>query len=207
MKKLVILLLVLFLTGCTVVRIDTTSIDNIINVVLSKDNDLYNRVGRGYKYYVPRGVTYLDTNQNNDILFSNGNHYYLYIDIISYYHRVEREYVVNKWAYYSRAIDINGKRGYLEINIQPDGKYFIEFMYNFAKIEALVEQRYVNSVILDASYILSTIKFNSNVISLMLDDDFLNIEEKFDIFIPRQETEDFIKREEEGEIDEYNGQS
>ena len=205
MKKLVILLMVLFLTGCTVVRIDTSSIDNIINVVLSKDNDLYNRVGRGYKYYVPRGVTYLDTSQNNDILFSNGNRYYLYIDIISYYHNVEREYIVNNGAYYSRAIDINGKRGYLEINRQSNGRYFIEFMYNFAKIEALVEHRHINSVILDASYILSTIKFNSNVISLMLDDDFLNIEEKFDIFTPRQETEDFIKREEEGEIDEYNG--
>ena len=60
MKKFAILFLVVILTGCTAVRIDTTSIDNIINVVLSKDNKLYNRVGRGYKYYVPHGVTYID---------------------------------------------------------------------------------------------------------------------------------------------------
>ena len=51
MKKILLLgLAALILTGCTIVRIDTTSIDNILNVVLSKENTLYNRVGRGYKY-------------------------------------------------------------------------------------------------------------------------------------------------------------
>ena len=205
MKKLLILILALFLTGCTVVRIDTKNIDNIIGVILSKDNTLFNQVGRGYKYYIPRGVIYLDTHENNDILYSNGNHYYLYIDIISYYYNIEKEYVVNNGAYYSRAIDINGKKGYLEIN-ETDGRYFIEFMYNYAKIEAVVEESYINSVILDASYILSTIKFNSNVISLMLNDNFLRSEERFDIFSPRQETDDFIKREEgDGEDNELNG--
>ena len=50
MKKIAILLFTLLLfTGCTVVRIDTKSIDNIVNVVLSKNNTLYNRVGKGYK--------------------------------------------------------------------------------------------------------------------------------------------------------------
>ena len=39
MKKVLMMLLILtFLTGCTVVRIDTKSIDNIVGVVLSKDN-------------------------------------------------------------------------------------------------------------------------------------------------------------------------
>ena len=58
MKKIILLgLITLILTGCTIVRIDTTRIDNIVSVVLSKENTLYNRVGRGYKYYVPRGVT------------------------------------------------------------------------------------------------------------------------------------------------------
>ena len=78
MKKLIILMLCFLLTGCTAVRIDTTNIDNIVNVVLSKENNLYNRVGKGYKYYVPRGVTYIDTNDLNDKLYSNGIYYYLY---------------------------------------------------------------------------------------------------------------------------------
>ena len=47
MKKSISLLLILImtfiLTGCTAVRIDTDSIDNTINVVLSKNNKLYNQ--------------------------------------------------------------------------------------------------------------------------------------------------------------------
>ena len=69
MKKLIIMMLAVFLfTGCTVVRIDTDNIDTIINVVLSKENTLYNTVGKGYKYYRPRGVTYIDTTEYNEKL-------------------------------------------------------------------------------------------------------------------------------------------
>ena len=109
------LLGIILFTGCTVVRIDTTNIDNIISVVLSKKNTLYNRVGKGYKYYVPRGVTYIDTTELNDKLYSNGNYYYLYIDAVSYYHKVKVNYKENPDAYYSKKIKANGKEGYLEI--------------------------------------------------------------------------------------------
>lgn len=198
MKKLAILLLVLLLSGCTVVRIDTSDLNNIVDVVLSKDNTLFNQVGKGYKYYIPVGVSYIDTEDFNDILYSNGNYYYLYIDTISYYYNVEKEYVLNNNAYYSRSININGKYGYLEINKQDD-LYFVEFMYNFSKIEALVKEEALEEVILNASYILSTVKFNNNVITMMLDDEFLVLEEKYDIFTSKQETNDFLKLEESEE--------
>ena len=64
------------LKNFTIVRIDTSDIDNIIDVVLSKNNKLYNRVGKGYKYYVPRGINYIDTTELNDKLYSNGYYYY-----------------------------------------------------------------------------------------------------------------------------------
>lgn len=198
MKKLAILLLVLLLSGCTVVRIDTSDLNNIVDVVLSKDNTLFNQVGKGYKYYIPVGVSYIDTEDFNDILYSNGNYYYLYIDTVSYYYNVEKEYVLNNNAYYSRSININGKYGYLEINKQDD-LYFVEFMYNFSKIEALVKEEALEEVILNASYILSTVKFNNNVITMMLDDEFLVLEEKYDIFTSKQETNDFLKLEESEE--------
>lgn len=189
MKKIIISLLLIFLvTGCSVVRIDTINIDNIVNVVLSKDNTLYNTVGKGYKYYKPRGVTYIDTNEYNEKLYSNGNYYYLYVDINSYYYKKEFSYEENKNAYYSRLLDINDKLGYLEIN-EYNGKFLIEFMYNYAKIEALVEEDEVNDVVLNASYILSTIKFNSKVIKIMLNDNyFINKEERYDLFTPKKET-------------------
>ena len=112
MKKKVFLgLLTLFLTGCTVVRINTTSIDNITSVILSKNNTLYNRVGRGYKYYVPRGVTYIDSTEYNDKLYSNGVYYYLYLDKINYYYKKTVKYKEDKSKYYSKKINNKGKKG------------------------------------------------------------------------------------------------
>lgn len=186
MKKVILLLALLtclfFVTGCTMVRIDTDSIDNTINVILSKENKLYNRVGKGYKYYIPRGVIYIDTDEFNDKLYSNGNYYYLYIDAISYYYQKKITYQKNEQAYYSKVIHTKDKDGYVEI-IEQDKKYLVRFAYNYARIETLVDKKDINNVILNASYILSTVKFNHNVIKLMLDDEyFTNKEESYDLF-------------------------
>lgn len=205
MKKLFILALAtILLTGCTVVRIDTSSIDNIIHVVLSKDNKLYNRVGKGYKYYVPRGLSYIDTSDFNEKLYSDGNYYYLYIDAISYYYHKKVEYTVKPDVYYSKKIANDDKEGYLEI--KKDGNlYYIEFMYNYAKIEALVDKNKVEEVILNASYMLSTVKFNNNVVELMLNDDyFTSREEKYDIFTTKDKIDlsidkNFLQQETVGE--------
>jgi len=197
MKKIKIFLILslgLFLSACTVVRIDTKSIDNIVNVVLSKDNDLYNRVGKGYKYYVPRGVNYVDTFELNEKLYSSGNYYYLYIDAVGYFHQTEVKYEINEDAYFSKAIDNNGRKGYLEIT-KIDNLYFVEFMYNYSKIEALVNERNLNNTILNASYILSTIKFNDNVIELMFNQDyFISRERQYNIFSPNQNTESLSRK-------------
>lgn len=199
MKKLILLVLLLLLCGCSIVRIDTSDINNIVSVVLSKNNNLYNQIGKGYKYYIPRGVSYMDTNDYNDVLYSNGNYYYLYIDVVSYYYDVVKEYQKDENSYYSEKIMINDKDGYLEINKQDDERYFIEFMYNYSKMEALVDYEDINDVILNMSYILSTVKFNDNVIKVILDDDFLVSEEKYDIFTSKKESNDFLKLENEPE--------
>ena len=183
MKKIILLgLITLILTGCTIVRIDTTSIDNIVSVVLSKENTLYNRVGRGYKYYVPRGVTYIDSSGTNDKLYSNGVYYYLYLDEISYYYKKSINFKPDNNKYYSKKIENGDNIGYLEITKQDD-LYLIEFVYNYARIEALVPKT-------DSSYILSTIKYNSNIIKLSLEDDFLkNKEEEYDVFSKKNQND------------------
>ena len=187
MKKLIILMIFfIFISGCTVVRIDTTDIDNIINIILSKENKLYNQIGKGYKYYIPRGVTYIDTDELNDKLYSNGDYYYLYVDAVSYYHQMPIEYVENKDLYYSKKINIDNKEGYLQIEEHGD-KYLVNFVYNYARIETLVDADKINEAVLNCSYILSTIKFNHNVVKLMLDSDYLtNTEEKYNLFIPKK---------------------
>ena len=199
MKKLLLLSFLLLFCGCSAVRIDTSSINNILDIILSKDNNLYNQVGKGYKYYIPRGVSYMDTNEYNDVLYSNGEYYYLYIDIVSYYHNISNEYEENPDAYYSKKIEINDKTGYLEINKQSNGRYFIEFMYNYSKMEVETDFENINDVVLNMTYILSTIKYNDDIIKIMLDDDFLVSEEKYDIFTSKKETDDFLKLEPEVE--------
>ncbi|MCI5553188.1 MAG: hypothetical protein MR388_05095 [Tenericutes bacterium] len=196
MKKLVILILCFFMTGCSIVRIDTTNVDNIVKVVLSKENNLYNRVGKGYKYYIPRGVSYLDTTDLNDKLYSDGIYYYLYIDIVSYYHKIDMHYEEDPTLYYSKKID-GEKTGYLQIE-ETNDYYYVTFYYNYAKIEAITQKSKLEEVILNASYILSTVKFNDNIVALNLKDDyFTNKEEQYTEFKESEKEEYFLSSTEE----------
>ena len=200
MKKVILIfLLTLVLTGCSVVRIDTSNIDTIVNVVLSKNNKLYNQVGQGYKYYLPGGVTYIDSDELNDILYCNGNYYYLYIDAINYYYKTQIEYKENSDMYYSKKFDMDdgfNYSGYLEIK-EVDDLYYVEFVYNYAKIEAIVEEKDLNDTILNSSYILSTIKYNYNIVELMLNEEyFINKTGKYDDYDTHEDSGKFeVKKE------------
>ena len=80
-------------------------------------------------------------------------------------------------------------------------------MYNYAKIEAQVLESDINDCILDATYILSTIKYNGDVIKLVLNEDyFRNKESVHDIFIPKEVTSDFLEYNDDIESgDDVNG--
>lgn len=197
-KKVLLGLILILLTGCTIVRIDTKSIDNITSVILSKKNTLYNRIGRGYKYYVPRGVTYIDSSGSNDKLYSNGVYYYLYLDEISYYYKKSIKYKADTTKYYSKKIDSKNGKGYLEITKKKDNHYLIEFVYNYAKIEALVPKSKINETVLNSSYILSTIKYNSNIVKLSLNESASKSkEETYEKFTQKTKDENsFLKYEE-----------
>lgn len=193
-KYLALLLILLTLSGCTIVRINADDIDTIVNVVLSKNNTLYNQVGKGYKYYIPRGVNYIDTVDFNEKLYSEGNYYYLYIDAVSYYNETEPIYTYNPDIYYSREFVINDKKGYLEITKTNNDKYLINFVYNYARIQALVKEEEINKVVLNSSYILSTVKFNPNVIKLMLNEEyFTNKEERYTVFEKKNDNNNFLQ--------------
>lgn len=200
MKKIILIcLMILMITGCSIVRIDTKNIDNILKVILTKENDLFNQVGQGYKYYLPGGVSYIDSDDLNDILYSNGVYYYLYVDAVSYYHNSKIEYKQNKNAYYSKVLskqDGFKYDGYVEIT-ESEGLYFLQFNYNYAKIEAIVEEFELNNVVLNASYILSTIKYNHDIVELMLEDDyFTNKTGKYDNYNIKGTSEKFVLEKE-----------
>ena len=120
----------------------------------------------------------------------------MYIDAVSYYYKTEINYKENKDAYYSKSFDDN--KGYIEIT-KKGKKYLVEFVYNYSKIEALVKKKDINKVILDASYILSTVQFNDNIIALMLDSEyFTNKEEQYTKFKSKVENNNnFLKYSEE----------
>lgn len=177
MKKftIIVILMVVLLSGCSVVRINTKDIDSILNAVLTKSNKLYNQVGQGYKYYVPAGVTFIDNDGLNNILYCDGNYYYLYINVIDYFNNTKIKYKENNNLYYSKKItkkDGYKYDGYLKIEKTDHKLYHIEFLYNYSKVEALVEKNKINESILNISYILSTIKYNKSTIKLMLDEEY-----------------------------------
>ena len=200
MKKIILIfLLVLLLTGCSIVRIDTSRIDNILNVVLTKDNKLYNQAGQGYKYYLPAEVTYIESDDLNDILYCNGIYYYLYIDTIGYHYKNNINYKENSKVYYSKKITKKEgfkHNGYVEVK-EKDGLYYLEFVYNYAKIEAMVDKKNLNDTILNASYILSTIKYNKDIVNLMLDQDyFTNKTGKYNNYNSKETSEKFVLEKE-----------
>lgn len=203
MKKALIMLLILLLTGCKAVKLSDDYEKNIKHVLNSNKN-LANISGKGYKYYLPQGVRLEKQANYNKILYSDGNYYFLYIDAISYYYNTEINYEKNKEAYYSKFLDFDNKKGYLEINKIND-KYLIEMMYNYAKVEAMVKKHEINKTLIDISYILSNIKFNDKILSTLIGEDILDFdEERFDIFKPTRKEGNFLKIiEEYDNIEEY----
>ena len=167
MKRVVLLLcLVVLLTGCDIKPIDNDNIDSIIDSVLTKEIELSNSYFDGYKYYLPRGLRLAGKKDYNAKLVSGKNTYYLFVDVIAYYNKVEKDFEPSN-GYYSKELNYNGKRGYIEIT-EVDGLYFIEIMYNYAKIETLVEERYLNSAIVSAT---------CEIIIMIIDG---NVDRKFD---------------------------
>ena len=201
MKKVIVLLLAtLFLTtGCSgVITVRYDDIDTIVNEVLLKKSKLSNVAFEGYKYYVPRGLTFLNKDQFNALLQDQyHNRYYLYVDVVSYYHKVENTYKEDSSAYYSKALKNKDQFGYLKIN-EVKGKYFIEAMYHYAKVEVYVSKDQLQDAVCNVSYLLSSIKYNRSILETLIGDNVLNYkEEEFDIFKSKRKSGDFLDYVEE----------
>ena len=103
--------------------------------------------------------------------------------IIEGHHLVEEAYKASSNSFISKKITFGNKKGYLEINEQENSKYLIEIMYNYAKIEVMVDEYDINKAVTYAVSILSSITYNDSVISNLMGEDVLNFtEEEFNIF-------------------------
>jgi hypothetical protein len=192
MKKIIILILSLFcLCGCT--NINKSDIPTLVNQTITSNLKLSNQYRKGYKYYLPHDLSVYDIKNLNEVLQDDNYKYYMYVDLISYYNKVINDYEVNKSAYYSQSILYNNKFGYLEINVKND-KYLIEIMYNYAKIEVIVDKDDINKAVTNSLIVLSTIKYNKDIIKNMMDEDILSFnEETFSIFNTNGKDSNFLE--------------
>ncbi len=196
MKKIVFLLSVvlLLMTGCSVVTLSNVDVAKNVKTLLSEDTKLYNVYFEGYKYYVPRGMKFLNKEDYNAKFVDKlGNVYYLYIDAISYYHKVENTYEENEESHFSRRLDYKKKTGYIQIDKQKDGYYLINFMFNYAKMEAYVSERDLVFAVDNMCSILRSVKFNRKVLESLIGDNILSYkEESFSLFDTNTSQADFL---------------
>lgn len=207
MKKLLVLLSVsvLFLTGCNVHTLDHKDFEDNMDYLLSQKVSLYNVQYDGYKYYLPKGISFLMKDEYNALLVDpNNNKYYLYVDAISYYHKAVNDYEVNESSYYSKKIEYNKKDGYLQID-ESEGKYFIQFVYNYVKIESYVPKKDLADAIDNMCYILRSVKFNNSVLDSLIGENVLDYqEEDYSLFKADSSKESYMDVAKRNETEEYS---
>jgi hypothetical protein len=137
----------------------------------------------GYKYSLPRGLQVDKSSLYNETITSGHNTYYLYVDVVSYHNKKNYNYEFNPNSYYSKSFNFNDKSGFVEINLKDNNQYLIEIMYNYAKIEVMVDKKDINTSLLYAISILKNISYNDSVIEKLLGKDIFNYsEEDYNIF-------------------------
>lgn len=194
MKRLVLLFfaVLLLMTGCTVTTLSNVDVGSNIKTILTDNAKLYNVYFDGYKYYVPKGLQFVNKEEYNAKLLDNlGNKYYLYVDAISYFHKIENTYEENKTSHYSRKLKYAKKTGYIQIDKQDDGKYLVNFMFNYAKMEAYVSEDDLITVVNNMAYVLRSITFNDKVLESLIGENILSYEEEnYNLFDSKNTSKD-----------------
>ena len=202
-KKYIIFLVVICFILCGCSNVYDMSLESIIDKSTSRNVKVYNKYRKGYKYNLPMGLRVSKSTDYNEIILDKEYTYYLFVDAVSYYNKVIDTYKVNEESYVSLPISFEDKYGYLEINKLEDGNYFIEIMYNYAKIEVIVKEYDVNIGVANSISILTSVQFNDNVLKTMLDEETLQFKEyDFNIFETTSTSEEseylqILKSEEE----------
>ena len=197
MKKVLCLLAtVLLLCGCS--KINDKNYDELINSVVASNYKMENTYRTGYKYYTPTNMDILNTLDYNETLADDNYKYYFYVDVVSYYNRVIEKFKEDDKAVYSKSINYEDKYGYIEINKWKNGKYLLEIMYNYAKIEVIVDEENIKSAITNAMVVLSSVKYNNNMLESIVGENVLTAKEiEFNIFETKKNESNFLKVSEE----------
>ena len=205
MKKIVLLsTILLLLTGCSVVRLSDSNIEKNIDTIMTEKVNLHNVHYDGYKYYLPKGINFVSKEDFNAILKdSHNNKYYLYVDVIGYYHKIKNSYEENYDLYLSKKLKYNKKNGYIKIE-EINSKYFIQYVFNYVKIEAYVSKEDLNDAVINISYILRSIKYNDKVLESLVGENVLDYKEvEYNLFKADSTKESFLDVVEREETEKY----
>lgn len=191
MKRIVLLLsLILVTSACT--NLNNLDYKDNINAVIksNSNNKLYNHVGNGYKYYLPKYMSVKNMINFNEKINSNDYTYYLYLDVVSF--NSKKQDKINKKCDINYEFKQNNSEGFLCVN-NINNEYLVEIVYNYAKIEVKVAKNDLNEAINNGIIILSTIKYDSDLISKMIGESKLDgSEETLNIFKDTKSKDDFL---------------
>lgn len=196
MKKILFLLLIILCTGCS--SLNKKSIDEIVTLTESSELSITNTYRAGYKYYLPKGLKLLNHEGSNELFSMNQTIFYMYVDRVSYFHKVKEEYQEKTDVVYSKTLSKNDLFGYIEIKNTENDKYFIEIMYNYAKIEVIVEKKKMEEAIAYAMSILTSIEYQEDVLKSLMGEDILKSNEvEHNIFESAETESGYLKIVEE----------
>ena len=196
MKKILVTLLIsiVLVSGCS--KISSNSVSDMLETILYKENNLVNTYMDGYELYLPQGINVVNKKSYNLEIKDKKNYYYLYVDTIAYYYQQENTFKENTSHFYSKKFEFQGKNGFIDI-VENNDYYFVVLMYNYAKIETYVLKKDFDISFINMCSILSSIKYNDNVIKEHVGKDGMIFqEERFNIFESKNENNNFLKYEE-----------
>lgn len=188
---LLIILMMFFLTGCA--NINNKDIDEIVSMSLNNPVMKTNEAFKGHKIYIPTNMNVSHDNGNNVTLSSNNEKYYLYVDIVSYYNKTKQDYKINddKEAFYSQILNNGDNNGYILIT-KYNKKYFVEVMYNYAKIEVITSN--YKEAINKSLVVLKSISYNDTILESLIGKNVLEYnEEKYNLLGPSNSTTDYLE--------------
>ena len=201
-KKILLIILSCFiLFGCT--NLKNVSYDEIMNN-LTLAPKRANTHRQGYQFFIPQGMQVKKAGISYAILSSNNIDYYLYVDLISYNAKDDNfVYEINKDALYSTTLNYQNKKGYAEVKLQENNQYLIEIMYNYAKIEVMVDESKVKECLANSATILNSIRYDDLIIKNLLNDDNLDsTEENFNIFDDIKENTNVLDYDDTNQVED-----
>lgn len=196
-KFFILVVILLGLTGCSAYNISNKDCEEIINIVLNGHGAKTNTALEGYQIYLPRSVEIVDDAGSNNILYSDQEKYYLYVDLVSYYQKAFNEYFdqQSNTTFFAKELSYNGKKGYVIITKESD-EYLIKILYNYAKIE--VRTKDYKKTLAQSLLILNSVTYQDKIIESLVGNNILSYdEEPFNLTGPSNSTTNFLKYEED----------